>query len=108
MISPDPETPAHTAEPHADHSSSADAYDPARAIPALKRLSELGRGHCGKICGFGHCPDRQLLRAMGLLEERQFRVCRCGEPCILQVNTTRVGLSREVADQIMVAVEDVA
>lgn len=104
MISPDAQTSPTPSETPTGETS----YEPSRAVPALKRLSEVRRGFCGKICGFGECPDRELLRAMGLLEDRQFRVCRCGEPCILQVNTTRLGLSREVADQIMVAADDVA
>ena len=38
-----------------------------------------------------------LLRALGLSEAETFRVCKAGEPCILQVDGTRIGVSRSVA-----------
>ena len=44
----------------------------------------------------------RFLRAIGLTQSAQFRVCRRGEPCIIQVRSTRVGLAREVADRILV------
>lgn len=44
----------------------------------------------------------RFLRAIGLTRTAQFRVCRRGEPCIIQVRATRVGLAREIADRILV------
>jgi len=46
------------------------------------------------------CGD--LLRALGLTDRCRLRLCKVGEPCIVQVRTTRIGLSRLVADAIMV------
>jgi Fe2+ transport system protein FeoA len=43
-----------------------------------------------------------LLRALGLAESEPFRLCKAGEPCILQVGATRIGVSRTVASQIFV------
>jgi hypothetical protein len=43
-----------------------------------------------------------LLRALGLLASRDLRLCKAGEPCILQVGTTRIGVSRDVASRILV------
>ena len=43
-----------------------------------------------------------LLRALGLWEAESFRVCKVGEPCILQVGETRIGVSHEVASHIFV------
>jgi Fe2+ transport system protein FeoA len=43
-----------------------------------------------------------LLRALGLSETRPFRVCKAGEPCILQVEGTRIGVSRVVARNLFV------
>ena len=43
-----------------------------------------------------------LLRALGLLASRDLRLCKAGEPCIVQVGTTRIGVSRAVASRILV------
>ena len=43
-----------------------------------------------------------LLRALGLWEAESFRVCKAGEPCILQVDGTRIGVSRSVASLLYV------
>lgn len=44
----------------------------------------------------------RFLRAIGLTGTAQLRVCRRGEPCIIQVRATRVGLARAIADRILV------
>jgi Fe2+ transport system protein FeoA len=44
----------------------------------------------------------RFLRAIGLTRTTHFRVCRRGEPCIIQVRSTRVGLARAIADRILV------
>jgi Fe2+ transport system protein FeoA len=44
----------------------------------------------------------ELLRALGLTERSRVRLCKVGEPCIVQVRATRIGLSRLVADAIYV------
>jgi Fe2+ transport system protein FeoA len=46
--------------------------------------------------------DGALLRALGLTERCRLRLCKSGEPCIVQVRTTRIGLSRVVAEQVLV------
>ncbi len=43
-----------------------------------------------------------LLRALGFSEDEAFRLCKAGEPCILQVGGTRIGVSRTVASRIFV------
>jgi len=48
-----------------------------------------------------------LLRALGLSDREAFRLCKAGEPCILQVGGTRIGLSRKVASCIFVIPEPV-
>ena len=52
--------------------------------------------------------DCALLRALGLTDRCVVRVCKAGEPCIIQVRTTRIGLARSVADGIMVLPESPA
>ena len=43
-----------------------------------------------------------LLRALGLSATRELRLCKAGEPCIVQVGATRIGVSRDVASRILV------
>ena len=45
---------------------------------------------------------RSLLRALGLTDASRLRVCKCGEPFIIQVRTTKIGLSSVVAGNIYV------
>jgi Fe2+ transport system protein FeoA len=49
--------------------------------------------------------DCALLRALGLSDKCLLRVCKSGEPCIVQVRATRIGLSRELARSILVIPE---
>jgi len=49
--------------------------------------------------------DCALLRALGLSDRCLLRVCKAGEPCIVQVRATRIGLSKLVAGQIYVIPE---
>jgi Fe2+ transport system protein FeoA len=44
----------------------------------------------------------RFLRAVGLTNVSEFRLCKPGEPCIIQVRSTRIGLSRDVARNIFV------
>jgi Fe2+ transport system protein FeoA len=43
-----------------------------------------------------------FLRALGLTYSSEFRLCKAGEPCIIQVRSTRIGLSPSVARRIFV------
>ena len=48
-------------------------------------------------------PDeRDALAAMGLYEDSAFHLCKQGQPCIIQVEATRLGLSRELTSRILV------
>ena len=66
-------------------------------------LSELGEREEAVV----HLTDldfdeRQSLAAMGLHDDVSFRLCQQGQPCIIQVEATRLGLSKEVTSRIMV------
>ena len=66
-------------------------------------LAELAVGDVARV----HQTDIEdttgrFLRAIGLTRTAEFRVCRRGEPCIIQVRSTRVGLARAIADRILV------
>jgi Fe2+ transport system protein FeoA len=49
---------------------------------------------------------RDLLRSLGLTDASSLRVCKVGEPLILQVRATRIGISRAVAGGIIVECEE--
>ena len=49
--------------------------------------------------------DCAVLGAIGLTERCRLRVCKTGAPLIVQVRATRIGLSRTVAEGIMVVPE---
>ena len=46
--------------------------------------------------------ERNSLAAMGLQEDCTLQLCQQGQPCIVQVEATRRGLSREVTERILV------
>lgn len=74
--------------------------------PARIPLTQLRRGQravvdCSELTGLPE-GDRCLLHAMGLHHECTVEVCRQGAPCIVQIQSTRLGLSGSVASRIMV------
>jgi Fe2+ transport system protein FeoA len=46
--------------------------------------------------------SRSPLRSLGLIDSCRMRLCKIGDPCIVQVRATRIGLSREVARCVFV------
>ena len=69
-------------------------------------LSQLRRGQraivdCSQIDGLPE-GDRCLLHAMGMHHECEVKVCRPGTPCIVQIDSTRLGISGDVAGRILV------
>lgn len=70
------------------------------------RLSDLRPGCLARM----HMTDLAaqdcaLLRALGLTDHCVLRICKVGEPCIVQVDSTRIGLSGSVAKSILVVPE---
>ena len=51
-----------------------------------------------------HLPieARHELRALGLTDGATLRVCKQGEPCVVQVRATRIGITSRVAQSILV------
>lgn len=82
---------------------------PAPAVP----VTSLGVGQCGVVCETCLSDrDAAMLRAMGLRPKARIRVCRLGEPCIVEVMGAtaggcgcRIGLARPLAERIMVGPE---
>ena len=52
--------------------------------------------------------DCALLKALGLTDRCLLRVCKAGEPCIVEVKATRIGLSRTLACGVFVVPEATA
>lgn len=74
-----------------------------KATVATRRLSELAPGETANL----HTSElekstRTLLSAMGFSARSRFRVCKTGDPFIVQVRSTRIGLARSVANRITV------
>jgi Fe2+ transport system protein FeoA len=65
---------------------------------AQLRDGDRARLQAANLC----CEDCELLNAMGLTDQCELRVCRVGEPCIVQVNSTRLGIAAGLAGRIMV------
>lgn len=70
------------------------------------RLSALGAGRVVRLHA-AELPahDCAMLRALGMTDHCLLRICKVGEPCIVEVQSTRIGLSRSVADGILVVPE---
>lgn len=49
---------------------------------------------------------RLQLRGLGLTDAALLRVCKQGEPCIVLVRTTRIGISGSIAQQVFVRMAD--
>ena len=70
-------------------------------------LAQLAGGARCRIAAMELQPaDAQLLQAMGLTDRCELCVCRPGEPCIVRVNCTRLGIAGSLARKILVHLID--
>jgi Fe2+ transport system protein FeoA len=76
------------------------------AEPPRRRLSELAVGRTARL-EHRDLSDGEacLLSAMGLTEGCRMVVRVLGDPCIVEVRTTRIGLAKSVADRLFVRAE---
>ena len=73
----------------------------ASAAPIL--LSELAVGAVARLHEARLDPEAcHQLRSLGLTRSCKLTLCKKGEPCIVQVRSTRIGISRAVARHIFV------
>lgn len=73
----------------------------ASTTPVRIPLSVLRPGDRAVVELGGLSPDEAaLLRAMGLADRAEVRICRSGSPCIIEVAQTRLGLAASVACRI--------
>jgi Fe2+ transport system protein FeoA len=72
-------------------------------MPKTRRLSELPVGATARVHGAELDADsRARLRGLGLTDNSVLRVCKQGEPCVVQVRTTRIGMSGRIARHVVV------
>jgi len=78
----------------------------APVAPVTVPLSSCEAGSIVRFHGAHLDPqDANLLRALGVTRQSTLTLCKAGEPCIVQVRSTRIGLSRTVASGILVVRE---
>ena len=77
--------------------------DGAQPVPlTVLRAGTRATVHLREMC----CEDCELLNAMGLTDRCTLRVCQAGSPCIVQAGGTRLGLTRHLAQRILVIPND--
>ncbi len=66
-------------------------------------LGEIGRRHRGRMAAAELEPDECQLRPAPRPPDRcLLKVCKQGDPCIVQVRATRIGISQRLAERILV------
>jgi Fe2+ transport system protein FeoA len=93
-----------------------DAHSVFSAAPTADRphlagtvpLADLAPGATAVLRHIGDPQARDVLRSLGLVTGAHLRLCRVGDPCIIQVRSTRIGLSHAVAQEVFVAVDGAA
>jgi Fe2+ transport system protein FeoA len=71
--------------------------------PTAQRLTDLCPGSCGLVVEVEAAgDDTERLKVMGVCAGRKVRLVRHGDPMILCVWGTRVGVSRRLAQQVHV------
>ncbi len=75
----------------------------AEGPPVAVPLAEMQAGRRGRLHATRLRPEEsRLLHAMGLTGSSDIRVCKTGEPCIVQVHATRLALSAALARRILI------
>lgn len=70
-------------------------------LPTLK-LRDLSPGSCCVVTDMGGADDTARLKSMGICLGRTLEVLKAGDPLIVKVYGTRIGLSARLADEILV------
>ncbi|WP_291982136.1 FeoA family protein [Luteitalea sp.] len=74
---------------------------PAAAVP----LTTVPVGVVATLHEVTDADSRPVLRSLGLTDDCVLRLCQVGDPCIVQVKSTRIGLSSAVARCLYVVPE---
>jgi len=73
--------------------------------PAAVPLTTVPVGALATLHEVRDAESRTVLRSLGLTETCVMRLCKVGDPCIVQVRATRIGLSNAVARCLYVVPE---
>ena len=68
-------------------------------------LTSMPVGALATLCEVRDAESRTVLRSLGLHDSCVMRLCKVGDPCIVQVRATRIGLSQAVARCLYVVPE---
>jgi Fe2+ transport system protein FeoA len=69
----------------------------------LRRLDQIEPGHCGIVRGAGDGEgDIDQLKEMGVCLGRKVMLVQAGDPLILKVMGTRLGISSRLAERVLV------
>ena len=83
----------------------ADPSRPPVHVPTVP-LTSLVVGETARLLGATvDAESRSQLKALGLTDGCLLRVCKQGEPCVVQVRATRIGISSRIAQHVQVAPE---
>ena len=86
---------------------SSSTRDSAPHRPGPVPLTSLQPGDRGRLHdSVLDASDQQMLMALGLAPKSRLRLCKAGNPWIVQVRSTRIGLADAVARNLMVLRED--
>ena len=79
---------------------------PAPVAPSpLVPLTSVPVGALATLHEVRDAESRTVLRSLGLHDACVMRLCKVGDPCIVQVRATRIGLSHAVARCLYVVPE---
>lgn len=73
--------------------------------PTLVPLTSVPVGALATLHDVRDAESRTVLRSLGLHDACVMRLCKVGDPCIVQVRATRIGLSDAVARCLYVVPE---
>jgi Fe2+ transport system protein FeoA len=84
-----------------DRSQEPVAKDPRPIGLTRLRVDSRARFHSARL----DRADLDLLESLGLTDACRLRVCQTGDPWVVQVRTTRIGLAESIARAILVIPE---
>lgn len=82
----------------ASHSLTPDLALAPKAVP----LTAVPAGAVATLHEVRDASSRPVLKSLGLTQACELRLCQVGDTCIVQVRSTRIGLSRCVAQCLYV------
>lgn len=81
------------------------ALPAASPAPAAVPLTSVPVGAMATLHEVRDAESRPVLRSLGLTDACVLKLCKVGDPCIVQVRSTRIGLSSAVARCLYVVPE---